>query len=86
MSTLLYTEKIGMQRMKYKLAFLVSAILLVGCSVQQLQKKDTLITLKKPFDDKAVSWFKNKGTGHIKGTAKFKSKNGELHFGKAFGI
>jgi hypothetical protein len=75
-----------MQQIKYKLFFLVSAVLLVGCSVQQVQKKNTVITIQKPFDDKAVSWFKNKGTGRIKGTAKFKSKNGELHFGEIFGI
>jgi hypothetical protein len=68
-------DKSVIQQIKYKLILITSLLLIVGCAVKEINKKDTTITIKKVFDDKEVSWFKNKGNGHIKGIAKFKSKN-----------
>ncbi len=46
----------------------------------------TPIKIVSVFDAQEVEWFKSKGTGTISGTAKFKSKNGEVRFGKEFRI
>lgn len=72
--------------MKHKLALLLFTILLTSCTIKQPSRKNSVITIQNNFDDKAVSWFKTKGTGNIIGTAKFKSKNGELRFGEEFRI
>ncbi len=56
----------------------------MGCS--PAEKKDTPIAIVNPFDDAAVVWFKSTGDGAIKGTAKFKSKSGDIRYGKEFRI
>jgi hypothetical protein len=50
------------------------------------QKKDTIIMIQNSFNSDEVSWFNNAGKGTIKGIAKFKSKTGEVHYGKEFRI
>ena len=72
--------------MKYKLILLLVTVLLSSCAVKQPEKEENIVTIKNSFDEKAISWFKNKGNGNIKGIAKFKSKTGELRFGEGFGI
>jgi hypothetical protein len=74
------------QKMKHKLIFLLLTIVFIGCTAKQPLKKDAVIQVNNPFNDKEVSWFKNKGTGNIKGNAKFKSKNGELRYGEQFRV
>lgn len=72
--------------MKYKLTLLLLTLLVSSCAVKKTEKKEEIITIKNNFDDKAVSWFTNTGTGTIKGIAKFKSKSGELRFGAEFRV
>jgi hypothetical protein len=73
--------------MKHKLTFLLLiAILVSNCTAKKTEKTGQIITIQNNFDDQAVSWFKNTGTGSIKGIAKFKSKNGELRFGEEFRV
>lgn len=72
--------------MKYKLIFILLTIVLAACTAKQPVKKGAVIKIQNVFNDKEVSWFKNKGTGNIKGTAKFKSRNGELLYGEQFSI
>ena len=71
--------------MKHKLIFLL-LIVLIACTVKQPVKKGAVVKLQNDFNTDEVSWFKNKGTGNIKGTAKFKSRNGELLYGEQFKI
>ncbi|RUT72112.1 hypothetical protein D0817_00370 [Flavobacterium cupreum] len=72
--------------MKYKLTLFLVLLLASSCAVKKPKKKEDVITIQNSFDDKAVSWFTNTGTGTIKGLAKFKSKNGELRFGPEFRV
>ena len=74
------------KNMKHKLIFLLLTIALTACTVKQPVKKGAVIKIQNEFNSKEVSWFKNKGTGNIKGTAKFKSRNGELLYGEQFRI
>src|SRR6187431_1864356 len=72
--------------MKHKLIFLLLTIAFIGCTTKQPIKKVAVIQINNSFNDKEVSWFKDKGTGSIKGNAKFKSKNGELQYGEQFRV
>ncbi|MBW1294754.1 carboxypeptidase-like regulatory domain-containing protein [Aquimarina litoralis] len=66
--------------MKYK--SLLVALIAISYSYGQ----EKIITIKNKFDYEEVKWFKNSGKGKIKGTAKFKSKQGEVRFGEEFRI
>jgi hypothetical protein len=72
--------------MKYKLPLLIIGFLLISCSNKQKKSDNTPIKIVNKFNNKDVKWFKIKGNGTIKGIAKFKSKNGNLRFGKDFRI
>lgn len=72
--------------MKFKLLLPLLAIVLLSCTETKKTSETPTITVTNPFDPAAVSWFKTKGGGSIKGVAKFKSKSGELRFGEEFGI
>ena len=72
--------------MKYKLALLIIGFLFLNCSVKQKTTSTTPITIVNEFDYDAVSWFKTKGTGKIKGVDKFKSKSGTILFGEDYRI
>jgi len=61
-------------------------MLLLSCSVKKAVQTDNPIKIENSFDDEVLKWFKSKGTGTIKGVAKFKSKSGELRYGKDFRI
>lgn len=47
---------------------------------------NTPIPVNSTFDAEELSWFKNKGEGTIAGSAKFKSKGGQILFGNEFRI
>jgi len=49
-------------------------------------ESNTPIAILSDYKDEEVDWFKNKGTASISGTAKFKSKQGVLKFGKEFWV
>lgn len=72
--------------MKYKLALLIIGFLLISCSNKQKTSDNTPIKIVNKFNNEDVKWFKIKGNKTIKGIAKFKSKNGNLRFGKDFRI
>lgn len=47
---------------------------------------NTPVPVMSDFSDEEVGWFKTKGKGIIKGSARFKSKTGEVRFGNEFRI
>ncbi len=74
--------------MKHNLLVSISIIglLLSSYSHAQKPKNSNPIKIVNKFDEAAVKWFKTTGNASIKGVAKFKSKTGEVRFGKAFRI
>ncbi|ELR73629.1 hypothetical protein C900_02714 [Fulvivirga imtechensis AK7] len=48
--------------------------------------RNTPVPVMSDFNSDEVGWFKNSGNSVIKGSAKFKSKTGEIRFGKEFRI
>jgi len=72
--------------MKYKFFLLIIGFLLISCSNKHKISDNKPIKIVNTFNDEAVKWFKTEGHGTIKGIAKFKSKNGNLRFGKDFRI
>ncbi len=59
---------------------------MVSCHQTKNDNAKTPIQIINAFDDAEVTWFKSKGTGTITGVAKFKSKSGEVRYGKEFRI
>ncbi len=56
------------------------------CCSENRTKKEKLIKIENEFKDQDVKWFKVDGNSSIKGIAKFKSKDGEIRYGKEFRI
>ncbi|WP_299241676.1 hypothetical protein [uncultured Aquimarina sp.] len=69
--------------MRYTLFFL--AVIFCSCT-DKTTKNETTITIQNEFNEDDVSWFRNTGASTIKGIAKFKSKSGDIRFGKDFRI
>ncbi len=69
--------------MKLNLLLITITLLSLTCFGQTTNK---IVTIVNKFDQNEVTWFKKSGTGSIKGTAKFKSKNGTIRFGSEFRI
>ena len=78
-------EKLIKDRVKNKVLLIVIGFLLCHCTgiKKDIDKPIVIVNL---FDANEVNWFKSKGTGSIKGIAKFKSKDGELRYGEEFRI
>jgi len=72
--------------MKFKFSLILIGALLFSCSIKKMPQTDGPIKIEQPFNVEAVNWFTTKGQGTIKGIAKFKSKSGELRYGKDFRI
>ncbi|MBQ4802129.1 hypothetical protein J8L88_04620 [Aquimarina sp. MMG015] len=71
--------------MRYISLVLVLLILSSSCANKD-KKVDITIKIKSEFIEENVKWFNNEGSSSIKGIAKFKSKNGDIGFGKDFRI
>ncbi|AXT55201.1 hypothetical protein D1815_05295 [Aquimarina sp. AD1] len=67
--------------MRYLLIFI--CIIFYSCS-NKTQKTDTPIPIQGEFNEKDVAWFYKNGNSSIKGIAKFRSKDGDVRFGKQF--
>lgn len=67
--------------MKNKYFFAFVLCLCIQITVSQNKSEQPPIKIKHKFDTDAIAWFKTKGYGVIKGTAKFKSKSGEIRYG-----
>lgn len=72
--------------MKSLLLSFTIIFLCFSCSSVKKTDSNTPIQITSQFDNNEVRWFKTKGNGTIKGIAKFKSKKGEIRFGKTFRI
>ena len=81
--------ELSLQQIKIKtqMKYILYILIFSFCtSFSQNTKKETIVTIENEFNEEAIKWFKSKGNSSIKGISKFKSKGGEIRFGKEFWI
>lgn len=66
--------------------FFLATLLIISCAQKQEAGKEDPIKIATPYDYEGVQWFKGKGNGNIRGRAQFRSKHGDIRFGKGFRI